>query len=252
VREVSDLSGEVRDSAVGLSMVGACDDLAMRSMTVLMVAVVIAEELGASRDMKADLGQACVELHGYDKEFVDSVEDGEKERAAAGVKAIKWLMGYRVWTQSLMRQGLCLASRHMKPDSEGFCASPLAQILRAAADYVDLTTPSPLVDSELFLSGGPLPPHRAMQRMKQEVGSRYSGAVMRGLVQGLGLLPVGTPVEMADGHGAVVVERTADPLCFIVADTLSRRRREANFKPGPNQIERLEKISQDLMDDEDE
>ena len=273
VREITDLEPEVRDAVVGLAMLGSSDDMAMRSLTVLLVAIAIAEELGASRAVKADLGQACIELSRYDKPLEAGIDDDDDLRARVGAQSLDWLAQQDGWTLSTMRQGLCLASRYMPPGKTGTSASPLADILRAGCDYVDLTTPSPLNDSELFLSGGPLPPHQAIQRMRQEVGKRYSATVIRALVKGVGLLPVGTPVEMADGHGAVVVERTDDPLTFVVQDTLSRRRREASFKPGPDQIvrvvtggdllkvrshfllgddhEKIEKISESLLEEEE-
>ncbi len=273
VREITDLEPEVRDAVVGLAMLGSSDDMAMRSLMILLVAVATAEELHATRAVKADLGQACIELARYDRPIRDGVEDEDAARRRVGVQALDWLAQQNAWTMSTLRQGLSLASRYMPPGKKGPSASPMGELLRAASDYTDLTTPSPLNDSELFLSGAPLPPHQAIQRMRQQVGKRYSSTVLRALVRGVGILPVGTPVEMADGHGAIVVERTGDPTTFVVQDTLSRRRREASFAPGPNQIvrvvtggdllkvrshfllgddhEKLEKISEGLLAEED-
>jgi hypothetical protein len=90
-----------------------------------------------------------------------------------------------------------------------------------------------------FLKGGPFAPHEAMRKMRQKVGERYGPEVMAALLDGIGMLPVGTPVEMSDGLSAVVIGRTEDPLKYRVVDTLSRRERAASLQPGPNQIARV-------------
>ncbi len=233
VRQITDLDPEVRDAVVGLSMLGASDDMAMRSLTVLLVAVSIAEELEATRVVKADLGQACIELANWDRMVLGETSDVERPRK--GVMALQWLAGIEQWSVSDMRQGLALAARYLPARM----ASPVARILRVACDYVDLTTPSPLHGSDPFLNDAPMAPHEALAKMHKFIGQRYSAVVIRALVDGVGLLPVGTPVEMADGHSAIVVERTDDPVTFIVQDTLSKQRRQAGFRPGPNQILRV-------------
>lgn len=233
VRQITDLDPEVRDAVVGLAMLGSSDDMSMRSLTVLLVAVSIAEELGADRALKADLGQACIELAEWDRMMIGGVSDAK--RASTGAHALNWLVQQRNWTISDVRQGLALASRYMPPAQ----ATPIGRILRVACDYVDLTTPSPLRDAEPFLKGAPLPPHEVLHRMHKQIGVRYSVVVLKALVEGLGVLPVGTPIELADGTGAVVTGRTEDPMVFEVQDTLSRQKRQASLRPGPGQIVRV-------------
>ena len=242
VREVSDLEPAVRDKVVGLAMVAATDDMAMRSLTILLVSMSIADALKMPRALRADLGQACIELSNFD----DEVRGGTHKvsRELQGALALRWLADQPGWNVSSLRQGLGIAGRFLKPRAhEGRVTTPrasrLSEVIRAACDYVDLTTPTPMKESDPFLYDSPLAPHEALRRMRQQVGERYGGEVIAGLLEGIGMLPVGTPVEMADGLSAVVVSRTDDPLKFMVQDTLSRREREATLRPGPNQISRV-------------
>jgi hypothetical protein len=242
VREVSDLEPEVRDKVVGLAMVAATDDMAMRSLTILLVGMSIADALKMPRALRADLGQACIDLATYDDEIRQGVNKVSRE--LQGAVALRWLADQPGWNISSMRQGLSIAGRYMKPRSfEGRVGSPrasrLAEVIRAACDYVDLTTPTPMKDTDPFLKDSPLAPHEALRLMRGKVGDRYGGEVVAALLDGIGMLPVGTPVEMADGLSAVVISRTDDPLKFNVQDTLSRREREATLRPGPNQISRV-------------
>ena len=71
------------------------------------------------------------------------------------------------------------------------------------------------------------------------VGVWLGPEIIAAILDGIGLLPVGTPVEMSDGLSAVVVARSDDPLKYKVMDTLSRRQRDATLQPGPNQISRV-------------
>lgn len=242
VREVSDLDPDVRDKVVGLAMVASTDDMAMRSLTILLVAMSIADALDMPRHLRADLGQACIELSSFD----DEVRAGKHKvsRELQGALALRWLADQPGWNLSSLRQGLSIAGRFMKPKAfEGRVTSPrgsrLAEVIRAASDYVDLTTPTPMKDSDPFLYDSPLAPHEALRRMRSKVGERYGGEVVAALLEGIGMLPVGTPVEMADGLSAVVIARTEDPLKYVVQDTLSRRERGATLRPGPNQISRV-------------
>jgi hypothetical protein len=240
VRQMSDLELGERDLALGMSMMAASQDMGMRSLTVLLVVMSMAEALQMPRELRADLGQACLELVRWDKK--GSEEGLGKERDVEGLQALAWLAEQKHWSVSALRQGISLAGRYLPPrgDQEGGVgASRLSEILRAASDYVDLTLPTPMRQAEYFLKGGPYAPHEALEKMRQQVGKRYSRVILAALVRGVGVLPVGTPVELADGLGAVVVERCEDPMLFIVQENLSGRTREASFKPGPGQIARV-------------
>lgn len=243
VREMSDLDEEARYAVLGMSMVGATMDMGMRSLSVLLVAMAMADALKMPRGLRADLGQACLELVRWD----DQLKEGwmAENRGLEGAQALRWLFEQKKWSISTLRQGLTLAGRYMPPqgDTRGketsLRSSRLAEILRAACDYVDLTMPSPMRGVEPFIRGGPYPPTEALRRMRKQVGVRYSKTVLASVVRGVGLLPLGTPVELADGNGAVVVGRTENPLIFVVQETLSGKEREAGFRPGAGQIVRV-------------
>lgn len=250
VRNLSDFQGDVSDMIVGLSMISAGLDMSMRSMTILLVSIQIAEQFGASRETIAQLGDVVVELAVYDSKAVkDSARYGY---AVAGTTALRSLLGRNDWALDTVRHHLALASRYLpaqeSDDGQNLpTASALGQILRIASDYIDLTTPTPMQGSEALLEDSPLPPHEAILLMRDYVGARYTPAIYKGLIRGVGLLPVGTYVEIADGRSAVIVRRTTDPLTFIAQEVGTERQREAAFVRGPNQIERVA-VGPELLD----
>jgi hypothetical protein len=213
--------------------------MAMRSLTSLLVTIAIADRFGASREIMLEMGHICVEQCRWDLGVVKQAK--VYGPAMAGATAIGGINRHKSWSLDIIRRFITVAGRYSPPESVGAppgipTATRVSEILRIATDWVDLTVPTPLKDSERLFEDTPIAPHEALFRMYDEVEARYSPDIFAALIQGVGLLPLGTAVETADGAGCIIYERTGDPLTYIAKDAITEKQREAAFVEGPNEI----------------
>lgn len=241
IRELAEAHGEMMDSMIGLAMVAACVDHAMRSLTVILVAMSVADQFGATKELLSEVGQVGAELAFWDREVLELAR--KYGRPMAGAAALDGLNRVRQWPLGTLRRQLGAAGRYLKPESAPPDGNPsatrVAEIIRIAADYVDLVTPTPMAGSEHLLAKSPIAPHEALLELREQTGGRFSMEVYCALVRGVGYLPVGTAVLTADGAGCIITRRTTDPFTFFAKDSRTLRDREAALLPGRNQIVRV-------------
>lgn len=249
-RQLAELHGEQLDAMVGLSMLAAVSDYPMRSLTIVVVSLAIADQFGATKEILSELGQMGAELAWWDEGIPELAP--RYGRAMAGAVAVDGLNRIKRWPLATLRRYLTLGSRYLPPEGQ---PSPdgappsirAAELMRAASDYVDLVTPTPLAKTEPLFQDAPMAPHEALLNMQDQIGARFSAEVFSGLVRGVGLLPVGTPVVTGDGAGSVIVRRTTDPFTFLARDAQTLREREVALMPGRNQIHHVV-VGAELLD----
>jgi len=241
IRDLAEMHGEMMDSMIGLAMLAACVDYPMRSLMAILVAMSIADQFGASKELMSEVGQVGAELAFWDKEVLE--QSRKYGKALAGIVALEGLNRMRQWPLGTLRRQISVAGRYLRPSvappNGNPAATRVAEIIRIAADYVDLVTPTPMVGSEQLFAKAPLAPHEALLELRDQAGERFSLEVYAGLVRGVGYLPVGTAVLTADGVGCIITKRTTDPFTFFAKDTRTLRDREAALLPGRNQIVRV-------------
>lgn len=80
--------------------------------------------------------------------------------------------------------------------------APAARLISVAAEYERMTSSGE--------DGVPIPPDEALRRLEAGANVTYDGAVVQLLATAMGVYPVGSAVELADGSFGVVIELPDD------------------------------------------
>lgn len=222
-------------------MLESNNKLYQRSLEVGIHLTILGRHLGFPRELLADLamtgflldlGKIRVNPDLLDKpgKFTDVETQAMNRHVLQGIAMLEH--GDSL-SENIMR---AIAEHHERIDGNGYpkglCDSEISIYGKMAAivdAYVAMINPRPYAKT--------FAPHEAVKELFAGVDTRWYGPLVEQFVQAIGVFPVGSLVEMANGHVAIVIQhntiRRLEPKILIVT------RIDKSPRPVPLQIDML-------------
>jgi HD-GYP domain-containing protein (c-di-GMP phosphodiesterase class II) len=221
-QDLVDIASERANLLIKVCSIKDCTDYVYNhAVNVGVLSIAMGRALGMSRTNLVDLGLSGMFADlGFTQGLMDTLDKpqlDEKDKDLISqhtVKAVRLLLGRGALTRGSMRRIITAFQHHVHFDLKGGYPDhekhrPLhvfARIVAIADSYDALTTNRPW--REAFA------PAEALKIMAEDAGKKFDPALVKVLINLLGIYPLGTRVKLNTGELAVVYHASADAESF--------------------------------------